>query len=88
MRITLEHTEIESALVAYIGSQGINIEGKDIDVSMTAGRGNNGYTASISISDGKVATLETISTESSVGTTDGTEEATDTVADDIALFSG
>ena len=87
MRITLEHTEIEAALVAYIGSQGINIEGKDIDVSMTAGRGDNGYTASISIKEGKVATLESISTESSTVDPEGTDEASDDTSDDTALFS-
>ena len=49
MKIELNHEEIEAALKAYVGQQGINIDNKAISVDMTAGRGEKGYTASITI---------------------------------------
>ncbi len=51
MQITLNHQEIETAITEYIENQGIQVEYKTTAVSMTAGRGNNGYTASILISN-------------------------------------
>ncbi len=50
MQITLNHQEIETAITEYIGNQGIQIQDKTTAVSMTAGRGNNGYTANVLIS--------------------------------------
>lgn len=49
MDVTLDGKEIEEALVQYVGGLGIDISNKEIDISMTAGRKENGYTAVISI---------------------------------------
>lgn len=50
MKITLNDGEIEEALISYIGTQGIDIQDKDIEVNFTAGRKDgNGNTASIDI---------------------------------------
>jgi hypothetical protein len=49
LNISLNNAEIEEALVAYIGEQGISISNKAVSVKMTAGRGNNSYSAAIEI---------------------------------------
>ena len=49
MDITLNQTEIEAALVSFVGNQGINIQDKDIEISLTVGRGGNGSSASIAL---------------------------------------
>lgn len=49
MQIQLQHDEIEAALVEFIATQGFPLEGKKVSVEMKAGRGDNGYTAVISI---------------------------------------
>ena len=49
MKITIDGHEIDEALVTYVASQGINIQGKEISVELTAGRGDSGNRASISI---------------------------------------
>lgn len=49
MQITLNHDEIMDAVTQYVANQGIAITGKKIDVTMTAGRGSNGYTANVDL---------------------------------------
>ena len=49
MRITLNQAEIEQALRQYAVSQGIDIQGKQVEVSLTAGRGPNGFSAELNI---------------------------------------
>ncbi len=49
MKIELSEPEIKTALISYIGTQGINLEGKNVSVELTAGRGPNGHSASINI---------------------------------------
>ena len=49
MQITLNQSEIEIAIQDYISGQGISISGRNVDVSLTAGRGPNGMSASIDI---------------------------------------
>ena len=51
MQITLNQSEIENAIITFVGSQGIAITGKNVDVTLTAGRGPNGMSASIDISN-------------------------------------
>lgn len=51
MQIQLKQTEIIAALKQYIGAQGINLNGKSVDISFTAGRKEAGITADISIED-------------------------------------
>lgn len=61
MRITLNENEIKEALVRYVAGQGVDISGRNVEVSMTAGRGANGYTADIDITDATYQAIENIS---------------------------
>lgn len=49
MKIDLNQPEIEDALVSFITTQGIDLSQKKVEVSLTAGRGPNGFTASVDI---------------------------------------
>lgn len=49
MRITLNQSEIEQALRQFVSSQGIDIQGKQVEVNLTAGRGINGFSAELTI---------------------------------------
>ena len=60
MKIDLNQSEIETALVAYIADQGIDLTGKNIEVSLVAGRGVNGHSASIEISNAVAAVTELV----------------------------
>lgn len=52
MTITLNQAAIETALVDYIAKMGINTQGKTTEVSLTAGRKENGYSADVTIITG------------------------------------
>lgn len=49
MKITLDQTEIETAVRAYVNEQVSIKEGQRIDIDFTAGRGANGLSAAIDI---------------------------------------
>ena len=49
MQITLNHDEIIDAVTQYIADQGIKIKDKKTEVTMIAGRGTNGYSATVDI---------------------------------------
>lgn len=49
MRITLNQNEIEQALRNYVASQGIELRDKQVEVTLTAGRGANGFYAELNI---------------------------------------
>ncbi len=49
MTLTLDQEAIQVALIDFVRAQGINLDGKDIEVSLTAGRGANGHSAEITI---------------------------------------
>jgi hypothetical protein len=51
MQINLKQAEIVQALRAYVVAQGINLTGKDVDISFTAGRRESGISADITIED-------------------------------------
>ena len=51
MQIQLKQTEIIQALKLYITTQGINLNGKSVEVSFTAGRKDSGLTADVQIED-------------------------------------
>lgn len=53
MKIILEHEDINTALVNYVASLGIDLSGKDIVVELTAGRKENGNSAAIEITNKK-----------------------------------
>lgn len=58
MKIILENQEINEALIAYAGSQGIDISGKDITVEFTVGRGDRGNSATIDIQESNTKSSE------------------------------
>lgn len=51
MQIQLKQTEIIAALKQYISAQGINLAGKEVSISFTAGRKESGIIADLSIDD-------------------------------------
>lgn len=63
MQIQLKQSEIVSALKQYIAGQGINLYGKNVDITFTASRGAAGVVADISIEEGEVQTLGFAPTE-------------------------
>jgi len=56
MKIILIQDEIEDAIRAYVGSN-VNLEDRELDVDLTAGRGGNGFTATIEILSGNQAKM-------------------------------
>ncbi len=54
MKINIRQTEIVSALKQYITAQGINLSGKTVEISFTAGRGQTGLTADLTIEDAEI----------------------------------
>lgn len=57
MQIQLKQTEIIAALKGYIASQGINLAGKNVEISFTASRGAAGIVADIEINDAAQAAV-------------------------------
>ena len=51
MQIQLKQPEIEEALRDYIVKQGINLSGRDVAITFTSGRKDNGISADMDISD-------------------------------------
>jgi len=49
MQISLKQSEIIAAIRGYIQDQGINLEGKTVDVAFTAGRKGAGLSADVDI---------------------------------------
>lgn len=49
MKMTLNHDEINEAIVDWVAKQGIDLADKETTVELTAGRGTNGNSASIDI---------------------------------------
>ena len=75
MKIYLEQVEIVQALQQYISEQGINLTGKQVDVSFTAGRKDAGLTAAVDIPDAAKANPALIAIKrTSPATEDGPKE--------------
>lgn len=51
MQIKIKQSEIIAAITGYITSQGISLAGKKVEVDFTAGRGDAGLSADITIED-------------------------------------
>ena len=49
MLIQLRQSEIETALREYVVNQGINLNGRRVDISFTSGRKDNGISADLDI---------------------------------------
>lgn len=54
MQITLNQDEIETAIKDYVSNQIVIAEDMEIAIDMKAGRGDNGYTATLDIRPAKV----------------------------------
>lgn len=55
--LTLNQASIEDALKSYVAEMGISLQGAQVDISLTAGRGVNGHSADITISRGENAVV-------------------------------
>ncbi len=94
MKIELNDSEIKDAVAAYVATQGVSTEDKDVQVTLRAGRGENGYTAEIEVSAMKnppAVTTNVVSDEDlQVANKTSDSDKTDTVlsspADDDSLF--
>lgn len=51
MNIQLNQAEICNAIKEYLANQGIDLQHKVIGVALTAGRGSNGHSANVNISE-------------------------------------
>lgn len=60
MQISLKQSEIVSAIRGYIETQGINLSGKNVDISFTSGRKGNGLTADVDIYVGEKEVEEVV----------------------------
>ena len=93
MQITINQSEIKEAIVKYVGTQGISLIDKKIEITLTAGRGPNGMTADINLipqTEEKLVENTAISREAELENTTETEEteekAEEAVNDSSALF--
>lgn len=57
MQINLKQAEVVAALKQYVTTQGFDLVGKAVDVTFTAGRGQTGLSAEISIDDTQLPDL-------------------------------
>lgn len=53
MQISLKQSEIVAAIRGYIETQGINLSGKNVDITFTSGRKGNGLSADVDIYTGE-----------------------------------
>jgi len=51
MQITLNQKEIESAIINFINAKGDYIQGRQTEITLIAGRGGNGMSATINVLD-------------------------------------
>ncbi|QYW02269.1 hypothetical protein PP740_gp073 [Stenotrophomonas phage Philippe] len=49
LKFQLDQNEIFAALEARVAAQGINTDGKEVSIELKAGRGDNGYSATVLI---------------------------------------
>lgn len=54
MQIQLKQTEIVTALKQYIHNQGINLTGKEVTITFTAGRKESGVSADLTIEEASI----------------------------------
>jgi hypothetical protein len=51
MQIQLKQNEIVAAITQYVAKQGINLTGRKVEVTFTAGRRESGLSADVDITD-------------------------------------
>jgi hypothetical protein len=52
MQVQLKQAELNAAVRQYVAAEGLSLVGKDVSIEFTAGRGENGITATVSIENG------------------------------------
>lgn len=57
MRLTLNQQDIKKALIAHVATLGLNLDGRSVDVELTAGRGANGHSAVVIIDEDTSETI-------------------------------
>lgn len=57
MRVSLNHAEIQAAVVAALVARGVTVDGQDIAVSFSMGRKNTGLSATVDLIDPSVQQL-------------------------------
>lgn len=62
MLITLKQKEIQAALRLYVSQNGIDLTGKNVDITFTAGRKESGLSAEVSIEDDGSMALNPVET--------------------------
>jgi hypothetical protein len=91
MQIILNQDDISSAITTYLQTQGLNLEGKTVEVQFTATRKPAGYSAMVDVIGGLQAPRSTVKADDDDEVVDddaepepggNTEEATDTPAEE------
>lgn len=75
MKIALNQSEVVAAIRGYVAAQGIDMAGKQLDVTFTSGRKGNGLTADLDIytqAEASVGSTDIVITGVDVGTGDTT----------------
>ena len=89
MQISLKQSEIVAAIRGYIETQGINLAGKNVDISFTSGRKGNGISADVDIYSGvkEVEVEETVEAEVVAETSVTVEAVAEAPVEAGSLFS-
>jgi hypothetical protein len=85
VKIELQESEIKDALRQYMGTHyNLDLDGQELSVTLTAGRGANGHYATLQTVDGH-ATSQSMSKESPFVDTDDDIEPSDSAQQPIAF---
>lgn len=66
MKIALNQSEVIAAIRGYVAAQGIDMAGKQLDVTFTSGRKGNGLTADLDIytqTEGSTVVVEDVAVD-------------------------
>jgi hypothetical protein len=88
MQMTLNNEEIIEAVNDFVAKQGINITHKKTEVAMIAGRGGNGFSATVSIINSSTTLSKAIPNNAPVvpEPEESTAIATETNEEEESLF--
>ena len=88
MQITLNQSEIKKAIIGYIESQGVVLEEEHTSVSLTAGRGTNGMSATVDIYTTKEEQVTSVKKETQKEPEQKQAEQKEDIPDETPLFGG
>jgi hypothetical protein len=86
LQVTLDNASILTAIADYVANQGINVTDKQLDISLVAGRGTKGFSATVDISD--AVTVENINVPEVVAVTHEEEDVTNTAGNSLFEQNG